>query len=81
MIWRTIRKNNQNQYFSNKEHCIYYEHPFWILSYTDFWSVESSAFFVTIKSVSPEMFAVPELKKYAEIQNEFYDKTKSNRPE
>jgi hypothetical protein len=79
IIWNIKDGTNGKTYFSDErcEFVIHKEGDFYILSYTDFWTVSPNSFFVNIKKQGDEMFAVAELKQYAQ---KVFDEYK-NRPE
>jgi hypothetical protein len=65
---------------SGIEFSIFKENNYWILRYTDYWSVENTSFFVNIKSMSDSDFSVSYLKKYAEQIYENKSKIMENEP-
>ncbi len=77
IIWDVKEGSSGKTYFSDKrsEFVIYKEGNFYILSYTDFWTVSPNSFFVNIKKQGDEMFAVSELKRYAQkVFDEYKDR-------
>jgi len=68
ITWDVKEGPSGKTYFSDKrsEFVIYKEGDFYILNYTDFWTVSPNSFFVNIKKQGDEISAVGELKKYAQ---------------
>jgi hypothetical protein len=72
LIW-----NKKNDWYAteNAEFNICFEENFWILRYTDFWTLYPTSFLVNIKKQGSEMFTVSELQQFAQKQHEIYLET------
>lgn len=57
-------------YGSDCEFNISKDENFWVLRYTDYWTLYPISFFVNIKNQGSEMFSVLELQQFAEKVNE-----------
>ncbi len=73
--WDVREGTSGKIYFSDEksEFVISKEDNFWVLRYTDFWTVSPNSFLVTVKKGGDEMLTVHELKNYAQKVFDLYN--------